>query len=56
MQHTIKKKANSIGNILCSNCLLRHVTEGKMKERQKVREDDDEEEYWNLKEGAHRTI
>jgi hypothetical protein len=55
MQHTIKKKANSIGNILRRNCLLRHVTEGKMQERQKVREDD--EECWNLKEGApYRTI
>jgi len=45
----MKKEANSIGNILCRNCLLRQ-------ERQKVREDD-EDEYWNLKEGApHPTI
>jgi hypothetical protein len=32
--HTIKrKKANWISHILCRNCLLKHVTEGKIDER-----------------------
>jgi hypothetical protein len=31
--HTIKRrKANWIGHILCRNCLLKHVTEGKIEE------------------------
>jgi hypothetical protein len=32
--HTTKRrKANWIGHILCRNCLLRHVIEGKLEER-----------------------
>jgi hypothetical protein len=32
--HAIKRrKANWIGHILCRNCLLKHVTEGKLEER-----------------------
>jgi hypothetical protein len=31
--HTIKRrKANWIGHILCRNCLVKHVIEGKLKE------------------------
>jgi len=30
------RKANWIGHILCRNCLLKHVTEGKIKGRIKV--------------------
>jgi len=28
-----RKKAESIGHILCRNCLLKHVDEGKVEER-----------------------
>jgi hypothetical protein len=35
--HTIKRrKANWIGHMLCGNCLLKHVIEGKMEERTRV--------------------
>jgi hypothetical protein len=35
--HTVKRrKANWIGHILCRNCLLRHVIEGKMEGRIEV--------------------
>jgi hypothetical protein len=31
MLHTIeRRKANLIGNILCRNCLLKHIIEGKI--------------------------
>jgi hypothetical protein len=37
--HTIKRrKANWIGHILRGNCLLKHVTEGKLKGRIRVKE------------------
>jgi hypothetical protein len=28
--HTIRRKANWIGHILCRNCLLSHIIEGKI--------------------------
>jgi hypothetical protein len=35
--HRIKRrKANWIGHILCRNCLLKHVTEGKIEGRKEV--------------------
>jgi hypothetical protein len=48
--HTVKKernivqtiksrKADQIGHILCMNCLLKHVTEGKIERRVEVWED-----------------
>ena len=33
--------------MLCRNCLLKHVTEGKMEGRIEVREDEEEEEVNN---------
>jgi len=33
---TVKRRAKWIGDILCRNCLLRHVIEGKMKGRLEV--------------------
>ena len=33
---TIRRKANWIGHILCRNCLLKHVIEGKIEEGIKV--------------------
>jgi hypothetical protein len=42
--HKIKEeKAKGIGHILCKNCLLQHVTEGKIEERQKGREQEEED-------------
>jgi hypothetical protein len=36
--HTIKRgKNNSIGHIFCKNCLLKHVTEGKIERRIEVK-------------------
>ena len=36
--HTIKrKKANWIGHVLCRNCLLKHLTEGKIEGMLEVR-------------------
>jgi hypothetical protein len=36
--HTIKRrKANWIGHVLCRNCLLKHVTEGKIQGRIEVK-------------------
>jgi hypothetical protein len=36
--HTIKiRKANWIGHILCSNCQLKHITEGRKDGRIEVR-------------------
>jgi hypothetical protein len=36
--HTIKQRnANWIGLIMCRNCILKHVTEGKIKKREKRR-------------------
>ena len=60
--HTIKRrKANWIGHILRRNCLLKHVTEGKI-EGQKWREEEEggvrsylvtlRKRYWKLKDGA----
>jgi replicative superfamily II helicase len=34
--HTIKRKANWIGHILRRNCLLKHVTDGKIEGRIEV--------------------
>jgi len=63
--HTMKRrKANWIGHILCRNCLLKHITEGKMGGMIEVRGrqgrrcaqlvDDHKEKrgYWKLKEEA----
>jgi hypothetical protein len=63
--HTIKRrKANWIGHILCRNCLLKHITEGKIEGmievggrqgRRCAQLVDDHKEkrgYWKLKEGA----
>ena len=37
MLHTIKRrKSNGIGHILCRNCLLKHVTDGKIEGRIEV--------------------
>jgi hypothetical protein len=37
--HTIKRRnANCIGRVLCRNCLLKHITEGKIDGMIKVRE------------------
>jgi len=33
LQTITRRKANSIGHILHKNCLLKHITEGKMDER-----------------------
>jgi len=42
--HKIKEgNANWIAHILCRNCLLQHVTEGKIEERQKGREQEEED-------------
>jgi len=62
---TIKrKKANWIGHVLCRNCLLKHITEGKIEGMIEVRGrqgrrcarlvDDHKEKrgYWKLKEKA----
>jgi hypothetical protein len=68
--HTIKRrKANWIGHILCRNCLLKHVIEGKLEgrikvtgrrgRRRKLLLDDCKETrgYWKLKEEAvDRTV
>jgi len=35
-----RKKDNRIGHILCMNCILRHVIEGKTKGRIEVTKDD----------------
>jgi hypothetical protein len=63
--HAIKRgKTNWIGHILCRNCLLKHVIEGKTEGRIEVRGrrgrrckhllDDlkEKREYWKLKEDA----
>jgi hypothetical protein len=34
--HNKRRKTNWIGHILCSNCLLKHVTEGKIVGRREV--------------------
>jgi hypothetical protein len=47
--HTAKRrKANWIRQILHRNCLLKHVIEGKIEGRIKVREDEEEDvsSYW----------
>jgi hypothetical protein len=57
---TIKRrKANWIGHILRRNCLLKHVIEGKIEGRWKLRKDEEEgissywmRRYWKLKEEA----
>jgi hypothetical protein len=67
--HTIKRrKANWIGHILCRNCLLKHVIEGKLEgriemtgrqgRRHKQLLDDLKEKrrYWKLKEEAQYRI
>jgi hypothetical protein len=43
-----KRKANWIGHILCTNCLLQQVTEGKIKGGIKVtgRQKEDVVRYW----------
>jgi hypothetical protein len=58
--NTIKeRKADWIGHILRRNCLLKHVTEGKIEgtrlrgRRRKVLDDlEEKRRYWNLKEEA----
>jgi hypothetical protein len=63
--HTIKRrKANWIGHILCRNCLLKHVIEGKIegriemtgrrgRRRKQLLDDINEKrKYWKLKEEA----
>jgi hypothetical protein len=49
-----KRKANWIGHILCRNCLLRQVIEGKIKRRHRKLVDDlkDRRGYSHLKEEA----
>jgi hypothetical protein len=59
--HTIKRrKADWIGHILCRNCFLKHVIEGKLEGRIEMRDDEEEDvsvywmiqetrRYWNLK-------
>jgi AAA+ ATPase superfamily predicted ATPase len=67
--HNNKKKANWIGYILCRNCLLIDVIEGKVEERTELMErpeirrkqllDDSKEStrYWKLKQEAlDRTV
>jgi len=68
--HTVnRRKANWIGHILCRNCLLEHVIEGKVEGRMEVTErlgrrrmqilSDVKEKrgYWKLKEEAlDRTV
>jgi hypothetical protein len=45
--HTTKRrKANWIGHILCRNCLLKHVIEGKLEERIERIEEEDVSSYW----------
>jgi hypothetical protein len=47
--HTIKRwKANWIGHILRRNCLLKHVTEGKIEGRteETEREEENVSSYW----------
>jgi len=43
-----KRKANWIGHILRRNCRLKQVTEGKIRERWKLQEDEEEDvrSYW----------
>jgi hypothetical protein len=42
-----RKKANWIGHILGRNCLLENVFEGKVEERQRLREkEEDVSSYW----------
>jgi len=63
--HTIKKRnGNSFGHILCKNCLLKHIVEGKREERIEVQgrrggrnkqvldELKETRRYWKLKEEA----
>jgi len=38
-----QRKANCIGQILCKNCLLKHVIEGKIDRRVKMKEDEEED-------------
>ena len=33
---TIKRRANWIGHIVCRNCLMKHIIEGKIEERTEV--------------------
>ena len=43
-----KRKSNWIGHILCRNCLLKQVIEGKIKEEMEVKKDEEEDvrDYW----------
>ena len=43
LQKTERRNANWIGYILRTNCLLKHVIEGKIEGRIKVTEDDEED-------------
>ena len=68
--HTAKRrKANWIGHMLCRNCLVKHIVEGKIegqikvtgrrgRRRNQVLDDVKEtRRYWELKEGAReRTL
>jgi len=54
-----KRKANWIGHILCRNCLLQRVTEGKINGGIEVTEDEEEdvESYWmTLRKGENTLI
>jgi inosine/xanthosine triphosphate pyrophosphatase family protein len=47
--HAIKcRKANYVGHILCRNCLIKHVVEGKIKGRIGMMENEEEDvsSYW----------
>jgi hypothetical protein len=46
------RKANWIGHILRSSCLLRHVIEGKRQRREGRRRKKENRGYWKIKEEA----
>jgi hypothetical protein len=48
LREILKRKANWIGHILRRNCILQRVTEGKIKGRIEVKEDEEEDigSYW----------
>ena len=59
LRETSKRKANWIGHILCRNCLLQPVIEGKIKEGTKWQEDEEEDvgSYWmTLRKGKSTLI
>ena len=62
--HTIKRKSNWFGHIVCKNCLLKHITEGKIEGRIEIQgrrgrrnkqvldELKETRRYWKLNEAA----